>query len=109
MLTRRAVAHQYAALDPAAQAPPPQHFMLPPWQDPGRPADRPPMSRHSAGGGGLEGGAVALNTAGWVGIRRDNSGYGYLGMDPSDPQTWPRPFRPQPGMIAYLNGDVQNG
>lgn len=104
MLTRRAVTHQYAALDPATQAPPPHHFILPPWQDPGRPADRPPMSRHSAGGGGLEGGAVALNTAGWVGIRRSGTGYGYLGMDPSDPQSWPRPFRPAAGMIAYLNG-----
>lgn len=27
----------------------------------------------------------------------------YTGMDPSDQQTWVRPFRPQPGMIAWLN------
>lgn len=110
MLTRRAVAHQYAQWDPAIQAPPPHHFMLPPWQDPGQPADRPPMSRYAAGGGGLEGGAVALNTAaGFAGIRRGNTGYGYLGMDPSDPQTWRRPFQPAPGMIAYLNGVPVNG
>jgi hypothetical protein len=30
---------------------------------------------------------------------------GYQGMDPSDPATYVRPYRPQPGMIAYLNYD----
>jgi len=30
---------------------------------------------------------------------------GYLGMDPSDPKTWVRPYRPVPGMIARLNQD----
>jgi hypothetical protein len=29
----------------------------------------------------------------------------WCGMDPSDPNTWVRPWRPQPGMIGYLNFD----
>lgn len=29
----------------------------------------------------------------------------YVGMDPSDPVTWVRPYNPQPGMIAQLNFD----
>jgi hypothetical protein len=29
----------------------------------------------------------------------------YVGMDPSDPVTWTRPYNPQPGMIAQLNFD----
>jgi hypothetical protein len=29
----------------------------------------------------------------------------YMGMDPSDPATWVRPWNPQPGMIARLNFD----
>ena len=29
----------------------------------------------------------------------------YVGMDPSDPVTWVRPYNPQPGMIGYLNFD----
>lgn len=29
----------------------------------------------------------------------------FAGMDPSSETTWVRPFRPQPGMIAYLNYD----
>ena len=33
------------------------------------------------------------------------SGPRYNGMDPSDPATWPRPYDPQPGMIAQLNFD----
>jgi hypothetical protein len=49
------------------------------------------------------GGAVSLNTRGWVGMRAGNTGYGYLGMDPSDSTTWPRPFNPTGGMISYLN------
>lgn len=33
------------------------------------------------------------------------SGQPYLGMDPSAPATWVRPWNPQPGMIALLNFD----
>jgi hypothetical protein len=29
----------------------------------------------------------------------------YVGMDPSDPATWTRPYNPQPGMIGYLPVD----
>ena len=29
----------------------------------------------------------------------------YVGMDPSDPVTWVRPYNPAPGMISYLNFD----
>ena len=29
----------------------------------------------------------------------------YVGMDPSDPITWVRPYRPRPGMVALLNFD----
>ena len=35
----------------------------------------------------------------------DNAGQPYLGMDPSDPVTWVRPYNPQPGMVALLNFD----
>jgi hypothetical protein len=33
------------------------------------------------------------------------NGQPYLGMDPSAPATWVRPYNPQPGMIARLNFD----
>ena len=33
------------------------------------------------------------------------NGEPWLGMDPSAPQTWVRPWNPQPGMISYLNFD----
>jgi hypothetical protein len=58
------------------------------------------------GAGGLLGGAVTLTARGLVGQSRGNTGYGYLGMDPSDPMTWPRPFVPTSGMISYLNYGV---
>ena len=32
-------------------------------------------------------------------------GQPFLGMDPSAPATWVRPYNPQPGMIAQLNFD----
>ena len=53
--------------------------------------------------GGLAGGAVVLQMGygGWAG-----TGYGWLGMDPSDPATWPRPFRPAPGMISRPIGKI---
>jgi hypothetical protein len=31
------------------------------------------------------------------------NGQPFLGMDPSSPVTWVRPWNPQPGMISYLN------
>ena len=33
------------------------------------------------------------------------NGQPYMGMDPSAPATWVRPWNPQPGMIALLNFD----
>lgn len=52
------------------------------------------------------GGAVGLNmnTVGPVGTKDAP----YMGMDPSDPLTWTRPYRPEPGMISYLNFDGAN-
>jgi hypothetical protein len=32
-------------------------------------------------------------------------GQPYMGMDPSAPVTWVRPWNPQPGMVARLNFD----
>jgi len=89
MMTRGSVAHQYGPLCHPAVAP-----MV-----------TGPAIAYGPGGG-LAGGAVTLNMgASGVGIRRGRTGYGYLGLDPSDPNTWiVRPFNPAPGMIAYLNG-----
>ena len=51
--------------------------------------------RHSLppalGRGGLAGGAVVLTGIPATG----GTGYGYLGMDITDPASWPRPFNPQ--------------
>ena len=33
------------------------------------------------------------------------NGQPYMGMDPSAPATWVRPYNPQPGMVARLNFD----
>lgn len=87
MMTRRAVAHTYNSS--------------------GHPATHPrrmyPALAYGPGGG-MDGGAVLLNTGGWVGIRHGGTGYGYLGLDPSDPATWVvRRFNPATGMISYLN------
>jgi hypothetical protein len=56
--------------------------------------------------GGLAGGAVVLNMPpGMWG----NTGYGYLGMDPSDPGSWPRPFVPTTGMLSRPVSQVEYG
>lgn len=99
MLTRLGVRHQYGAPPPADYSPPPFHFRMQEHQYP----DTCSRAQLAGTGGGLMGGAVVLNNAAWTGTRRGNTGYGYLGMDPSDPSTWPRPFNPAPGMISYLN------
>lgn len=98
MLTRRQVTSQYAAA-PGGRAAPPLHVAMPPHQQP-EPSDRAVMY---GPGGGLMGGAVILTAGGRTGMARGRTGYGYLGMDPSDPSTWPRPFVPTSGMISYLN------
>jgi hypothetical protein len=52
-------------------------------------------------------GAPALSmAAGPAGIvRQPGTDLPYQGMDPSDPNTWVRPYRPRPGMISFLNLD----
>jgi hypothetical protein len=97
MLTRGGVTHQYGH-NPAGGAAPPYHVAMQPGHYPA-PSGRARMN----GAGGLLGGAVTLSARGLVGQTRGNTGYGYLGMDPSDPLTWPRPFVPTCGMISYLN------
>jgi hypothetical protein len=97
MFTRQAVHHQYGHHQ-ASYGPPPFHVYMH--------AHAYPQANDRAalfGSGGLMGGAVNLNNAAWVGSIRGNTGYGYLGMDPSDSSTWPRPFVPTRGMISYLN------
>ena len=101
MLTRRHVTHQYG-YHPADYSAPPFHVYMHDHQYP-----EPPGRARLYGSGGIMGGATILNTAGWVGMRRGNTGYGYLGMDPSDPSTYIRPFNPVPGMIGYLNWQSQ--
>jgi hypothetical protein len=88
MLTRGGVTHAYDSSGHPATHP--------------RPG--PPVVPYGPGGG-MTGGAVTLQPAGSVGVRRGHTGYGYLGLDPSDPSTWVvRSFNPAPGMITYLNG-----
>lgn len=97
MLTRGRVTHQYGNHQ-ANASPPPFHFYAHEHQ-------YPEVSSRARlyGAGGLMGGAVTLTARGWTGSKLGNTGYGYLGMDPSDPTTWPRPFVPSSGMISYLN------
>lgn len=85
MLTRGSVAHTYGHCAGA----------VPPFHAPAR-----AHVVHLAGlqaRGGLAGGAVVLTMppGNWGG-----TGYGWLGMDPTDPASWPRPFNPQAGMIG---------
>ena len=53
----------------------------------------------------LGGGAVRLARVDNVQPPQGPPGQPYMGMDPSDPQTWVRPWNPQPGMVARLNFD----
>jgi hypothetical protein len=55
----------------------------------------------------LPGGAVALVPLGQPAgvVSQPGSDHPFQGMDPSDPKTYVRPYRPAPGMIAYLNFD----
>jgi hypothetical protein len=96
MLTRGAVASQYG--HEQNNYPPPFHVLMRADQ-----YQAPSGRARLYGAGGLMGGAVTLAARGMVGMRKGNTGYGYLGMDPSDPSTWPRPFVPTGGMISYLN------
>lgn len=102
MITGRQLTHQYGHT-PGTMRPPPYHvFGHGHLEQDGYAGTRTGRAR-LYGAGGLMGGAVTLTARGPVGSRLGNTGYGYLGMDPSDPQTWPRPFNPAPGMITWLN------
>jgi len=52
------------------------------------------------GGRPLPGGALVLYP-----LPVGADGQPFLGMDPSAPVTWVRPYNPQPGMVARLNFD----
>jgi hypothetical protein len=56
----------------------------------------------------IRGGAMALaqmyGPTGLVGPV-GSTDHPYAGMDPSDPVTWVRPYRPVPGMVDLLNFD----
>lgn len=57
------------------------------------------------GDGTRPGSGGALTVTGPVAMAGLPGGQPFLGMDPSNPATWVRPYRPQPGMIGYLNFD----
>lgn len=101
-MNRKFLTHAYQTR-PGGYGPPPLHMYghgsLPAAQHAGTRTDRGRLY----GSGGLLGGAVTLGARGPTGMVNGGTGYGYLGMDPSDPLTWPRPFNPAPGMISYLN------
>jgi hypothetical protein len=50
-------------------------------------------------------GAVVLGGPAGPVSRGDTTDLSYNGMDPSDPQSWVRPYNPQPGMCALFNFD----
>ena len=62
------------------------------------PADRGPSVPR---GPGLVGGGAVLLT-GLPSTPGGSSGYGYLGMDITDPASWPRQFRPQQTSAWYV-------
>lgn len=55
--------------------------------------------------GGLAGGGVVV-FAGLPSTPGGSSGYGYLGMDITDPGSWPRPFNPQPTTAWFCQPQV---
>lgn len=98
MLTRRGVSHQYGQ-HPRNYSPPPYHVIHHEHQYP-----EPSGRARLYGQGGLMGGAVTFTGTAATGMKAGSTGYGYLGMDPSDPTSWiVRPFVPTGGMISYLN------
>jgi len=92
MLTREGLTHQYGFAGYYAA---PYHVtMLEDAYPASETQPRPEVARYAQ---------VPLNpavmSAGLAGFRP------YLGMDPSDPGTWQRPFNPQPGMFTRLHSD----
>jgi len=90
MITRCSV-FPAAAHDP--YAPPPLHAVAPEHrgQLPAR--------------GGLAGGGAVVFT-GIPSTPGGSSGYGYLGMDITEPESWPRPFSPQPTAAWFCTPQV---
>ena len=99
MLTRGGVTRQYGEHAAGDYPSPPFRALMPHHQHEPR-QDR---AQLYAGGGLLGAGVPALTARGWTGSVLGNTGYGYLGMDPSAPSTWPRPFVPSRGMIGRLH------
>lgn len=91
MLTRGGVTHQYGVGGYYAE---PFHVVM--LEDAYPVSGRPEVARYAQ---------VALNPAvlasGAAGFRP------YVGMDPSDPGTWTRPYNPQRGMFARLHDDQE--
>jgi hypothetical protein len=91
MLTRGGLAHQYAQ---GGYYPEPYHVVF--LADAYPVAGRPEVARVAP---------AALNpavtAAGGAGFRP------YVGMDPADPGTWPRPYNPQEGMFARLHQEQE--
>jgi hypothetical protein len=97
MLTRGGVAPQYEHA--AGGNPPPYHVQMR-WHQVAPQASRDELYGR---GGGLMGGAVILTSAAPTGMKVGNTGYGYLGLDPSAPDTWlTRSFNPQPSQARFL-------
>lgn len=91
MLTRGNVVHQYG---PGSYYPEPYHviFLTDNYPVDGRPevARIAPVPLQAA-----------VTAAGGAGFRP------YVGMDPSDPGTWTRPYNPQRGMFSRLHADQE--
>jgi hypothetical protein len=62
---------------------------------------------HVTGGGGRPIAGVTPGMPQFFRTASTDAGPSYMGVDPSDPLTWPaaKPHRPQPGMIGFLNFD----
>ena len=56
----------------------------------------------SAGERPIQGGTVRIA---WQLPMLQRNGQPFVGMDPSDPSTYVRPWNPRPGMIGRLNSD----
>lgn len=91
MLTRKGLTHQYGFGGYYAE---PYHVVM--LEDAYPVEGRPEVARYAQ---------IALNPAvlasGAAGFRP------YVGMDPADPGTWSRPYRPQRGMFGRLHADQE--
>lgn len=95
MLTRRGVTHQYGYRPDWNYYAAPYHVLMLSDAYP-NPSMGIEVSRYYQ---------VPLNEA--VAVSGTMNFRPYLGMDPSDPGTWPRPYNPQQGMFARLHHEQQ--